>query len=144
MTVRATWPTRVAASVLGVGRPGRIPPTVQQQRDLPLRRRLLASVLGIRVRPAHTQPTSPPTVTLPPAELVNQIREDSPPDDRLDDTPSPAKHLPPAGGSRPRPTDTGGRTNSLPQHLHSEDRQEYERILDEALRSAPTRPELAA
>ncbi|WP_405976883.1 hypothetical protein OG496_54560 [Streptomyces sp. NBC_00988] len=34
--------------------------------------------------------------------------------------------------------------NSVPQHLHSGDRQEYERILDEALRSAPTRPELAA
>ncbi|MFF4052924.1 hypothetical protein ACFYZ5_40455 [Streptomyces chartreusis] len=33
---------------------------------------------------------------------------------------------------------------SVPQHLHSEDRQEYERILDEALRSAPHRPELAA
>ncbi|MFF4899411.1 hypothetical protein [Streptomyces sp. NPDC001068] len=33
--------------------------------------------------------------------------------------------------------------NSVPQHLHSEDRQEYERILDEALRSAPYRPELA-
>ncbi|MFI1505110.1 hypothetical protein [Streptomyces sp. NPDC020597] len=34
--------------------------------------------------------------------------------------------------------------NSVPQHLHSEDRQEYERILDEALRSAPHHPELAA
>ncbi|WP_327316323.1 hypothetical protein [Streptomyces sp. NBC_01235] len=34
--------------------------------------------------------------------------------------------------------------NSVPQHLHSEDRQEYERILDEALRSAPRHPELAA
>ncbi|MFJ5260617.1 hypothetical protein ACIQAC_09155 [Streptomyces sp. NPDC088387] len=34
--------------------------------------------------------------------------------------------------------------NSVPQHLLSEDRQEYERILDEALRSAPTRPELTA
>ncbi|SEE68470.1 hypothetical protein SAMN05428938_8081 [Streptomyces sp. KS_5] len=34
--------------------------------------------------------------------------------------------------------------NSVPQHLHSEDRHEYERILDEALRSAPHRPELAA
>ncbi|MBQ0951661.1 hypothetical protein ACFY9G_20805 [Streptomyces anthocyanicus] len=34
--------------------------------------------------------------------------------------------------------------NSVPQHLPSEDRQEYERILDEALRSAPHRPELAA
>lgn len=34
--------------------------------------------------------------------------------------------------------------NSVPQHLHSEDRQEYERVLDEALRSAPGRPELAA
>ncbi|PAZ09421.1 hypothetical protein CLM62_46855 [Streptomyces sp. SA15] len=34
--------------------------------------------------------------------------------------------------------------NSVPQHLLSEDRQEYERILDEALRSAPNRPELTA
>ncbi|SED34496.1 hypothetical protein SAMN05216532_4267 [Streptomyces sp. 2231.1] len=34
--------------------------------------------------------------------------------------------------------------NSVPQHLQSEDRQEFERLLDEALRSAPSRPELAA
>ncbi|MFG2308932.1 hypothetical protein ACGFS9_09690 [Streptomyces sp. NPDC048566] len=34
--------------------------------------------------------------------------------------------------------------NSVPQHLLSEDRREYERILDEALRSAPHHPELAA
>ncbi|MET8894718.1 hypothetical protein [Streptomyces albogriseolus] len=34
--------------------------------------------------------------------------------------------------------------NSVPQHLLSEDRQDYERILDEALRSAPHNPELAA
>ncbi|MGW7786980.1 hypothetical protein [Streptomyces tricolor] len=34
--------------------------------------------------------------------------------------------------------------NSVPQHLKSEDRQEFERLLDEALRSAPHRPELAA
>lgn len=34
--------------------------------------------------------------------------------------------------------------NSVPQHLHTEDRQEYERILDEALRSAPAHPELTA
>jgi hypothetical protein len=34
--------------------------------------------------------------------------------------------------------------NSIPPHLLDEDRQDYERILDEALRSAPTRPELAA
>lgn len=31
--------------------------------------------------------------------------------------------------------------NSVPQHLSNEDRQEYERLLDEALRSAPHRPE---
>jgi hypothetical protein len=37
----------------------------------------------------------------------------------------------------------GGRS-VVPQHLLSEDRQEYERLLDEALRSAPHRPELAA
>ncbi|AIV35415.1 hypothetical protein LMJ38_02875 [Streptomyces sp. R1] len=34
--------------------------------------------------------------------------------------------------------------NSVPQYLSTEDRQEYERILDEALRSAPHRPELTA
>ncbi|MFE9612810.1 hypothetical protein [Streptomyces sp. NPDC006012] len=34
--------------------------------------------------------------------------------------------------------------NSVPQHLLSEDRQDFERILDEALRSAPHRPDLAA
>ncbi|WP_320780666.1 hypothetical protein [Streptomyces sp. CRN 30] len=34
--------------------------------------------------------------------------------------------------------------NSVPQHLSSEDRKDYERVLDEALRSAPHRPELAA
>ncbi|KOV63395.1 hypothetical protein [Streptomyces sp. MMG1121] len=34
--------------------------------------------------------------------------------------------------------------NSVPQYLQSEDRQEFERLLDEALRSAPHRPELAA
>ncbi|GGQ42650.1 hypothetical protein OIE82_17695 [Streptomyces althioticus] len=34
--------------------------------------------------------------------------------------------------------------NSVPQHLLNEDRQDYERILDEALRSAPHNPELAA
>ncbi|WP_225824197.1 hypothetical protein [Streptomyces naphthomycinicus] len=34
--------------------------------------------------------------------------------------------------------------NSVPQHLQSEDRQEFERLLDEALRSAPHRPEPTA
>ena len=34
--------------------------------------------------------------------------------------------------------------NSVPQHLSNEDRLEYERILDEALRSAPHHPDLAA
>ncbi|GAA3500215.1 membrane protein [Streptomyces prasinosporus] len=34
--------------------------------------------------------------------------------------------------------------NSVPQYLSSEDRKEYERILDEALRSAPHHPEPAA
>jgi hypothetical protein len=34
--------------------------------------------------------------------------------------------------------------NSVPQHLLSEDRQEFERLLDEALRSAPHRPEPTA
>ncbi|MEU6815756.1 hypothetical protein [Streptomyces sp. NPDC046860] len=34
--------------------------------------------------------------------------------------------------------------NSVPQHLLSEDRREFERFLDEALRSAPDHPELSA
>lgn len=34
--------------------------------------------------------------------------------------------------------------NSVPQHLLSEDRREFERLLDEALRSAPDHPELSA
>ncbi|MGC9378633.1 hypothetical protein [Streptomyces sp. MH13] len=34
--------------------------------------------------------------------------------------------------------------NSVPQYLPNEDRKDYERLLDEALRSAPHRPELAA
>lgn len=34
--------------------------------------------------------------------------------------------------------------NSVPQHLLNEDRLEFERVLDEALRSAPQRPELVA
>ncbi|GAA4795651.1 hypothetical protein [Streptomyces ziwulingensis] len=34
--------------------------------------------------------------------------------------------------------------NSVPQYLLSEDRQDFERVLNEALRSAPHRPELAA
>ncbi|MFC9154356.1 hypothetical protein ACFTT0_05135 [Streptomyces bauhiniae] len=33
--------------------------------------------------------------------------------------------------------------NSVPQHLLSEDRREFERLLDEALRSAPEHPELS-
>ncbi|MFD8257520.1 hypothetical protein ACFV19_00920 [Streptomyces griseoluteus] len=33
--------------------------------------------------------------------------------------------------------------NSVPQHLLSEDRREFERLLDEALRSAPDHPELS-
>jgi hypothetical protein len=37
-----------------------------------------------------------------------------------------------------------GGTAGVPQHLHSEDREDYVRIVDEALRSAPQRPELAA
>lgn len=40
--------------------------------------------------------------------------------------------------------DGGGGAVNVSQHLLSEDRQEYERILDEALRVAPHRPELAA
>src|SRR3954465_7758759 len=45
----------------------------------------------------------------------------------------------------PSPTEHRGmHMNSVPQHLLSEDRQDYERVLDEALRSAPHRTDLAA
>ncbi|MBT1094119.1 hypothetical protein KJZ88_21815 [Streptomyces sp. Tu102] len=46
--------------------------------------------------------------------------------------------------STPRRGYTAAGVRSAPQHLLSEDRPEYERLLDEALRSAPGRPDLAA
>ncbi|MFI1294204.1 hypothetical protein ACH4VM_38450 [Streptomyces sp. NPDC020792] len=61
----------------------------------------------------------------------------------LEEPAQPTAPSPPPGRveGRPRPR---ARRGSVPQHLLREDRHEYERILDEALRSAPHRPELTA
>ncbi|KPI27202.1 hypothetical protein OK074_6937 [Actinobacteria bacterium OK074] len=129
MTTQPSLPRRITAGILGASGPRRRPPTLEQQRQLPLGRRLLAAVVGIRARPATvpphtpTRPESPPTAqpTTPPPEA--------------DPTPEPTPEA-------PRPTAPGD-DFPAPQHLYSEDRQDYERLLDEALRSAPGRPELA-
>ena len=57
--------------------------------------------------------------------------------------PRPTARWPESHGGNPT-EHRGMHRNSAPQHLLNEDRAEYERILDEALRSAPHRPELAA
>ncbi|MGW2381830.1 hypothetical protein ACWCY3_16850, partial [Streptomyces sp. NPDC001658] len=147
MTERTSVARRIAAGVLGSGRPGRRAPTVEEQRRLPLKRRILASVLGIRVRP------SVPRVSARDAAEVRATSAMTPPLERRATAPrrndfseyAPEPLPRPSSTRRPTPTRTAPADwGSVPQHLLSEDRQEYERILDEALRSAPHRPELAA
>lgn len=65
MTARSSLPQRIAAATLGVQGGGRRPPTLEQQRQLPLARRLLASLIGIRVRPRLLAVTAVPRVTEP-------------------------------------------------------------------------------
>ncbi|MER6112985.1 hypothetical protein [Streptomyces hirsutus] len=183
MTRKQPVHRRLAASVLGADRTRRRPPTAEQQRRLGLPRRLLASLLGIRVRPP-----APTAHAAPPPAVQTQTRTDTEPEA---DAQVPAKAQPkaqaeahvrlPAEGDRttartmaahhpqreaappeagpsgltPEPVDRhtlthglpsrrGSGRGAVPQHLLSEDRPAYEKILDEALRSAPRRPELAA
>jgi hypothetical protein len=146
---------RIAAAILGSNRPGNQPSAVAHQRRLPLGRRLLTSVLGIQARPSASSafPRNEPKVKAKAPHTDSTSCFVPPPN-----TPSPpprAQHHKGrsqyTGGSVRKRTPSEGRqeygsrwAGSVPQHLLSEDRQEYERILDEVLRSAPHRPELAA
>ncbi len=114
---------RIAAAILGANRPGDRLSATAHQRRLPLGRRLLTSVLGVR---AH----SPVSSAAPREESFGTAK--APGDGVRPRTPSADRQ---EYGSR--------RTGELTRPLLSEDRQEYERILDAALRSAPRRPELA-
>jgi|GEM_PF-2398717 len=162
---------RIAATVLGVDHridPIHRPSAVVRQRRLPLGRRLLASILGIRVDTA--------TSALGEAGRTAKDQRIPGASPFAQSVASPgfegsAEHasLPP-GAPNPRPKvrrgeerdgheggsarqrspsqdgpEEGSRWHVLsPQFLLSEDRQDFERILDEALRSAPRRPGLAA
>ncbi|MFF7185563.1 hypothetical protein ACFZAR_10010 [Streptomyces sp. NPDC008222] len=150
MTGRSSAGRRIAASVLGVPRAGHGPAEVAARRGLPFGRRVLASVLGVRV--------GGPTAEVPGA-VENPARQSAP----AAPTSEPDRAAPGAAG-RPLPgAEADGppeprarrsaarrepypwpRTAGVPQHLLSEDRPDYEAVLDDALRSAPHRSEPAA
>jgi hypothetical protein len=144
VTQRPSVHRRIAASILGADRSGRRPPTVEEQRRLPVKRRILASLLGVRVRPpaprasvtAAAADAAAPAPTRPVPERTARV-------DHPEYSPEPVPRPSPPPRRATWQTAPAGRT-SVSGHLLIEDRQEYERILDEALRSAPDRPELAA
>ncbi|WP_404791779.1 hypothetical protein [Streptomyces tendae] len=115
---------RIAAAILGADRPGDRLSATAHQRRLPLGRRLLTSVLGVRAHPPVSSPS-------PRDESIGTAK--APGDSARPRTPSAGRQ---EYGSR--------RAGAFPRPLLGEDRQEYERILDAALRSAPRRPGLAA
>ncbi|MGW7571749.1 hypothetical protein ACWGJV_36455 [Streptomyces tendae] len=115
---------RIAAAILGANRPGDRLSATAHQRRLPLGRRLLTSVLGVR---AHSPVSSA-----------------SPREESFGTAKAPGDGVRPRTPSADRQEYGSRRTGEPARPLLSEDRQEYERILDAALRSAPRRPELAA
>ncbi|MFG3107883.1 hypothetical protein [Streptomyces tendae] len=115
---------RIAAAILGANRPGDRLSATAHQRRLPLGRRLLTSVLGVR---AHSPVSSA-----------------SPREESFGTAKTPGDGVRPRTPSADRQEYGSRRTGEPARPLLSEDRQEYERILDAALRSAPRRPELAA
>ncbi|MDT0462630.1 hypothetical protein [Streptomyces gibsoniae] len=151
MTGRSSAGRRVAASLLGVDRPGRGPAEVAVRRGLPFGRRVLAAVLGVRVGgPADEVAGAPET---PAGQSVPAVVPTSEPDRAVPEAggrPLPGPEV--EGSPEPRAPRTAARREpyprpraaGAPQHLLSEDRPDYERVLDEALRSAPYRPEPAA
>ena len=144
MTSTSSFSKRFAHAALGAGRPACRPPTAGQQRTLPLSRRLLAALLGIRVRPDLARSSAASTVRIPSGTAVPGLSDRMPSEGVGPEEPAqPTAPSPPPGRAerRPRPR---ARRGSVPLHLLSEDRYEYERILDEALLSVPHRPELAA
>ncbi|CAL9648911.1 hypothetical protein SUDANB176_06557 [Streptomyces sp. enrichment culture] len=125
MTPRSSVPRRVAAGLIGAGRPGRRPPTIVQQRSLPLGRRLLMSLLGVRALPER------PLTAPRPAPARSGRRRSAP-------------LVPPTSPPGPADRQAPEIRYDEPAALLSEDRHEYERLLDEALRSAPYRLQSAA
>jgi hypothetical protein len=96
-------------------------------------------------RPGSSSPDyTSPDFGGPSADLLfGGAAESTSPPPRTSNPPPTARRRPESQGGSP----TGHRrkrTYSVPQHLLSEDREDYERVLDEALRSAPNRPELSA
>ena len=152
--IRPSMRRRIAAAILGADRRGDRPSAVAHQRRLPVGRRLLTSVLGVQARPSvpTVSPRTDPKGNAEATRTHGTSYFASPPD-----TPSPpprSRHQKArsryTGDRVPRRTSSGGRqeydsrrVGPEPQHLLSEDRREYERILDEALRSAPHLPGLA-
>lgn len=149
---RPSMSRRIAAAILGADRPGERPSAVARQRGLPLGRRLLASVLGVRASPSAF-PASPRDEHQGKAAAPH--RDGASRSDSRPDTPSPAprtqrpkgRSLYNAGSVRPRtPSEEhqeyGSRGAGPTLPLLNEDRPAYERILDDALRQAYERPYL--
>lgn len=174
MTTRPSVSRRIASAVFGVERPGRGSQDVNARRDLPYGKRLLAAVLGVRLetRQGAALPDAgcePPAVmrarTMRPPRSQPSSQNEEPKRLTLQVTPSPEGEVapePPAQGEeawhnagpgalRPLPPLTPRRrahaaagVRSMQKHLLQEDRQNYERLLDEALHSPSHRRELAA
>ncbi|MFE0672447.1 hypothetical protein [Streptomyces sp. NPDC058867] len=127
MTTRPSVSRRIAAAVLGAERPGRGRRGATVRRDLPYGRRLLAAVFGVRAGAE-----APPRPDSSPEEPLDTINSEEPQPARTRRSPRSSPYALPARAVR-----------QTSQRLLSEDRADYERILDEALNSAPYRPELA-
>jgi hypothetical protein len=109
---------------------------VADQRQPSLGRRLLASIRGTRARSPKEPEASAQN------EAAAKARHTAP-QNRPGPRPQAPSPPPRARQQEPRRRSYGGYGNRVRPHLLSEDRQEYEQVLDEALHSAPNRPELA-
>ncbi|MFF9163789.1 hypothetical protein ACF081_26535 [Streptomyces longwoodensis] len=148
MTQRASARQRIAASILGTDRSGRRPPTLERRRRLPLGRRVLASLVGIGVRPAA--PVKPAPAAMAPSAPEHAPERTMPEKAAGASRGEHADHVSeavsmPHSTSRRTPGTTVPPNDrfALAVHLRREDRSDYERTVDAALLSAPHRPELA-
>ncbi|GHH91459.1 hypothetical protein [Streptomyces capillispiralis] len=122
MTPRPSAFRRATAGVVAAGGPVRRPPTVVQQRHLPLGRRLLVSLLGVRVRPER------------PGALPGSVPE-------VSGRRTSGAVLHP--GTLPAPAGPPAERYAGPDAALREDRITYERLLDQALTSLARSPETA-
>jgi hypothetical protein len=166
MTERSPVGRRLAGALFGVERPGHGPREVAARSSLPFGRRLLAAVLGVRVSaqarevPGIVEPATERTTWAKPVAgrghgavrsaerpLREAARSGFPEPEGVQEPeglPEPERLQEARQRQAPQRTYTSSGTVGVPQHLLSEDRQDYERLLDDALRSAPHRPDLAA